>query len=221
MSAAQELSVVIARGELLPALRQRLAFDPGVLVFSIAEASHALGLIVQRNMSLVALDRQFAGSSGGINFVTDLRNLRPQFDIRVLSDQGTEIPIMLRKPVLPTGRATLAAASHPLSGESRRAPRYPVPDGKEALVNGEATSLVNVSIAGAQMISSVILRPMQQVRVALPDENHAIRLQAAIAWSVFERCRATGETCYRVGLQFHNANLEALEAYCAKHGVRP
>ena len=111
MSAAQELSVVIARGDLLPALRQRLAFDPGVLVFSSAETSHALGVIVQRNMTLVALDRAFAASSGGVNFVTDLRNLRPTCDIRVLSDQGTEIPIMLRKPVLPTGRATLAAAT--------------------------------------------------------------------------------------------------------------
>ena len=208
MSAAQELSVVIARGDLLPALRQRLAFDP------------ALGVIVQRNMTLVALDRAFAASSGGVNFVTDLRNLRPTCDIRVLSDQGTEIPIMLRKPVLPTGRATLAAASHPLSAECRRAPRFPVPDGKEALVNGEATSLVNVSIAGAQMISTVVLRPMQQVRVALPDESDAIRLHAAIAWSVFERSRQTGETCYRVGLEFRNANLEALEAYCAKHAIR-
>ena len=220
MSAAQELSVVIARGELLAALRQRLAFDPGVLVFSSAEASHALGVIVQRNMSLVALDRHFAVSSGGVNFVTDLRNLRPNSDIRVLADHGTDIPLMLRKPVLPTGRATLAAASHPLTSECRRAPRYPVADGKEALVNGEATSLVNVSIAGAQMISPVVLRPMQQVRVALPDETDAIRLHAAIAWSVFERCRHTGETCYRVGLEFRNGNLAALEAYCAKHAIR-
>lgn len=220
MSLAADMSVVIARGELLPALRQRLAFDPGVLVFSSAEAGHALGMIVQRNMSLVALDRLFAMSSGGVDFVADLRSLRPDSEIRVLADQGSEIPLMLRKPVLPTGRATIAAASQPLSSECRRTPRYPVPTGCEALVNGAAASLVNVSVTGAQVLSPVVLRPMQHVRLALPDDSAAIRLQAAIAWSMFERCRQTGETCYRVGVQFQGANVHLLEAYCAKHGIR-
>ena len=220
MSPAADLSVVIARGELLPALRQRLAFDPAVLVFSSAEAPHALGVIVQRNLAVVALDRQFAASAGGATFVADLRQLRPNSEIRVLADQGSEIPLMLRKPVLPTGRATIAAASQPMGNDYRRTPRYPVPNGCAVLVNGEATSLVNVSVAGAQVISPVVLRPMQHVRLALPDEAAAIRLHAAIAWSTFERCRQTGATCYRVGVEFEKASEELLEAYCVKHGLR-
>jgi hypothetical protein len=215
-----DLSVVIARGELLPALRQRLAFDPGVLVFSAAEASHALHVMLQRNMSFVALDRQFAASSDGVTFVGDLRNVRPNSDIRVLADQGSEIPLMLRKPVLPTGRATIAATSQPLGIQMRRVPRFPIVGGREAVVNGAPTCLVNVSVCGAQMISSTVLRPMQQVRVALPDESDAIRLSAAIAWSVFERSPRTGATCYRVGVEFQAGYGDLLEAYCSKHGVR-
>jgi hypothetical protein len=220
MSAASDVSVVIARGELLPAFRERLAFDPGVLVFSTAETSHVLGVIVQRHTAMVALDRQFADSSGGALFIADLRSLRPDSDVRVLTDHGGNIPVMLRKPVLPTGRATIAAASHPVGTEYRRTPRYPVAAGCGAIVNGDPTSLVNVSVAGAQMLSPNVLRPLQHVRVALRTETSPIRIQASIAWSMFERCRGTGQTCYRVGVEFQSANVDLLEAFCSKHAIR-
>jgi hypothetical protein len=127
---------------------------------------------------------------------------------------------MLRKPALPTGRATIAAASQPLGNQLRRVPRYPVPQGCAAVVNGEAAALVNVSVCGAQVISAVVLRPMQQVRVALPDEVDAIRMHAAIAWSVYERSHSTGAPCYRAGVEFQNGNISLLEEYCTKHGLR-
>jgi hypothetical protein len=95
-----------------------------------------------------------------------------------------------------------------------------VPNGREAVVNGEATSLVNVSVCGAQVISPMVLRPMQQVRVALPDDAEAIRLRAAIAWSVFERSDRTGETCYRAGVEFQEGYADVLQEYCTKHGIR-
>jgi hypothetical protein len=213
-------TLVIARGELTPALRQRLSFDPNVLVFSGSEAAHALTLAVQRGLSMVALDRQFASSGSGADFVSELRSLRPDSEIRILSDQGTEIPVVLRRPVLSTGRTTIAAGSQPLGPDVRRAPRYPVQTGCEAMLNGHAASLVNVSVCGAQVLSPVVLRPMQHVRVALTDEETGIRLQAAIAWSMFERSRITGETCYRVGVEFTDANRDRLAAYCSKYGLR-
>jgi hypothetical protein len=36
---------------------------------------------------------------------------------------------------------------------------------------------------------------------------------------VFERLRGSGETCYRVGVAFHDANPRQIEAYCDRHGV--
>lgn len=220
MTPLMEGTLVIARGELTPALRERLSFDPAVLVFSSAEASHALGLVVQRGVPVIALDRQFATSERGADFVSEVRSIRPDSEIRVLSDQGGGIPVVLRRPVLANGRTTIAASSQPLGSEIRRAPRYPVHQGCEAIVNGESTALVNVSVGGVQVLSSVVLKPLQQVRVALADDEAAIRLHAAIAWSMFERLRETGETCYRVGVAFRDANQKALEDYCTRHGVR-
>ena len=213
-------TLVIARSELTPALRERFSFDPAVLVFSSAEAPHALGLLTQRGVPLVALDKQFVASEGGAEFVSELRSIRPDSEIRVLSDQGGDIPLVLRRPVLGNGRTTIAASSHPIGAETRRAPRFPVHDGCEAFVNGESTSLVNVSLGGVQVLSAGVLKPLQQVRVALADEEPAIRLHAAIAWSMFERLRETGETCYRVGVRFHDANPKQIEAFCNRHGIR-
>jgi len=220
MTPLTDSTLVIARSEYTPALRERLSFDPAVLVFSSAEAAHALGLVMQRGVPLVALDRQFATSQSGAEFVSELRSVRPDSDIRVLSDTGADIPVVLRRPVLANGRTTIAASSQPLGSEIRRAPRYPVRDGCEAFVNGESTSLVNVSVGGAQVLSAAVLKPLQHVRVSLADEDAAIRLHAAIAWSMFERLRETGETYYRVGVAFTDANAKLLEAYCTRHGVR-
>jgi hypothetical protein len=215
-----EGTLVIARSEFTPALRERFSFDPAVLVFSSAEAAHALGLVMQRGVPLIALDRQFVTSQSGVEFVSELRSIRPDSEIRVLSDQGGDIPVVLRRPVLNNGRTTIAASSQPIGTETRRTPRYPVHEGCAAFVNGESTALVNVSLGGVQVLSSVVLKPLQQVRVALADEEAAIRLHAAIAWSMFERLRETGETCYRVGVAFRDANPKLIEAYCTRHGIR-
>ena len=215
-----EGTLVIARSEFTAALRDRFSFDPAVLVFSSAEAEHALGLIAQRGVPLVALDRQFVATEGGLEFVAGVRSIRPDSEIRVFSDQGGDIPVVLRRPVLGNGRMTIAASSQPIGSETRRTPRYPVHDGCEAFVNGASTSLVNVSLGGVQVLSAVVLKPLQQVRVALADDDAAIRLHAAIAWSMFERLRDTGETCYRAGVAFRDANLKQIEEYCTRHGVR-
>jgi hypothetical protein len=199
-------------------LRQRLGFDPAVLVFSAAEAPDALSMVLNRNLPFVALDRYFVSTPSGAKFVSTVRTTRPDLEVRVLSDQGSEIPLVLRRPTLPTGRATVTAGSHLLTGDVRRAPRYPLPSGREALVDGSPTLLVNVSVTGAQLLSPVVLRPAQQVRVALRDDVEEIALQGAVAWSAFERSRKTGETCYRAGVQFADAKPDVLAAYCTKYG---
>jgi hypothetical protein len=215
-----ESTVVVARNDLTSALRQRLGFDPAVLVFSAAEASDALSMIVNRNLPVIALDRYFASSPSGASFVSDVRSMRPESEIRILSDEGSHVPLLLRRPVLATGRATIAAGSHPLTGLPRRATRYPLRSGCEALVNGSPTALVNLSVTGAQLVSPLILRPSQEVDIALPVDAEEINLQAAVAWSIFERSRKTGETCYRAGLEFTDAEPEVLEAYCTRYGVQ-
>ena len=201
-------------------MRQRLGFDPAVLVFSATQAPEAISIILTKTDPVIALDRYFASSPGGARFVADLRSIRPKSEIRILSDEGSHVPLLLRRPLLPTGRATVAAGSQLLNGQPRRATRYPLRAGCEAIVNGSPTTLVNLSVTGAQLVSPVVLRPSQKVGVALANEAEAIKLQAGVAWSSFERSRKTGETCYRAGLEFADAEPQILEEYCTKYGVQ-
>jgi hypothetical protein len=214
-----EGTFVIARRELREGLQKRLSFDPAVHVFSSGEANHALTPILKHDQPVVALDRFFATSRAGIAFISELRFARADAEIRILTDQGTEIPLVLRRPTAGNGRSTIAAHSELLKGDVRRAPRYPVPSACEALVNGASTALVNVSVAGAQLISPEVLRPAQQVRVVLAGESDGIKLQAAIAWSMFERSLKTGDTYYRIGVQFADPEPQVLEGYYARIGV--
>jgi hypothetical protein len=213
-------AVIVARGELTSALRQRFSFDRAVVVYSASEAPDALSTILQKRLPVVVLDRKFATSPGGAQFVADLRAVHPDAEIRILSDEGSEIPLVLRRPILDSGRATLTAGSQPLIGDLRRAPRFPVHAGCEAWVNGEPTALVDVSVAGAQVISPTVLRPSQSVRVALSDDADAIKVEAAVAWSAFERSKKTGATHYRAGVEFTDAEEKLLEAYCTRHGIQ-
>ena len=193
--------VLVARPELTSALRERLGFDPTVLVFSAGEASNALSMIVNRNLPVVTLDRFFVSTPGGARFVADVQTLSPEAEIRILEDEGSSVPLVLRRPTLADGQETLTAVSRPLRGIMRRAPRYPLPAGHEVIVDGLATSLVNLSI------------------VTLVDDAQEITVHGAVAWSVFERSRKTGETCYRAGLEFSDAEPLVLQAYCAKYGI--
>lgn len=217
----RDAAVIVARGELTAALQERFSFDRGVAVFSTADASTALVTILQKRLPIVALDRRFVTSPSGAQFVSDLRAAHPELEIRVLADGGSDIPLVLRRPVLDSGRATLAAASHALAGELRRAPRFPVHAGCEAWINGQRAALVDVSVAGAQVLSPNVLRPTQPIRLALADdEAEGIKVHAAVAWSVFERSRKTGSTHYRAGVAFADAEQRLLEAYCTKHSIQ-
>lgn len=219
MAISADWTLVIARRELTEGLQDRLGLDPTVRVFSAADANRALAMAVQKGVPVVALDRHFAASPTGNAFMAELRTTRPEVDIRILSDEGGDVPLVLRCSIVDSGRVTVARHSEPLKGQVRRAPRYPVPPGSEALINGAPTSLVNVSATGAQLVSSDVLRPSQQVRVSLADGGDSIRLQAAVAWSAFERSQQTGQVCYRVGLEFADSKPELLRAYCREHNI--
>lgn len=219
MSRPKGSTVVIARADLAPALRERFRFDESVRVFSAVDAKEALAAIVKKQLPVVALDRKFVTSPGGADFMTDLRSAQPESELRILADEGTDIPLVLRRPVQASGRDTVLAGSQLLVGDVRRAPRFPVRPGCAASVNGHPTALVDVSIAGAQLLSGMVLRPAQAVRVALVDESDPIAVRALIVWSTFERSKKTGEVHYRAGVQFTEAEQRLLEDYCSRQSV--
>lgn len=213
-------TVLIARTELTPALRERVENDPTVIVFGATETARALEVITERRPCMVALERLFAETAAGADFLASVRDLPyiAEAELRLLHDEGTDVPVLLRRQHSAPGRIAIATTSQVLAlREPRRARRYPVAQGATAVVNGEPAALVNLSVGGAQVLARDILRPTQHVRVALPDENDEIRLRATIAWSIFEQCRQTKETHFRAGVEFHDGNMGTLEHYCLSH----
>ena len=86
----------------------------------------------------------------------------------------------------------------------------------EVVVDGNVATLVNLSIAGAQVVSAAILRPNQRVRMTLADDAATVRFSAAVAWAAFEIPPKAGPQ-YRAGLEFTDADPAAVGAFCDRH----
>lgn len=214
MSVIWEGTILIARRECTAELQDRVSGDPAVRVYSAADAHAALTTAMKHRVPVVVLDRRFAASAVGNQFVTELRTSCRDVEIRILEESDGELPPVLQRPIVGSARAAIARHSQLLKGPVRRATRYPVPPGCALIVNGETTELVNVSEMGAQLVSPSALRPDQQVRLVLADHAVAIKVEAAVAWSAFERSAGASETCYRVGLEFAQSKPEIVRVYC-------
>ena len=99
---------------------------------------------------------------------------------------------------------------------TRRAPRYRIAGTLDALVDGTQSLLVDLSVIGAQVVSPIVLKPNQRVRVSLQDQRGAVRFNASVAWASFEIPPSSGPR-YRAGLEFIDADAAAIEAYCLRH----
>lgn len=85
---------------------------------------------------------------------------------------------------------------------SRRAPRFRVAS-MHAIIDGNPALVIDLSMIGAQVVSSTALRPNQRIRISLEGEP-GLRFNAAVAWATFE-LPVEGPR-YRAGIQFHDAN---------------
>jgi len=104
---------------------------------------------------------------------------------------------------------------------TRRAPRTVIRDGLDIVVDGAAVRLVNLSVVGAQVVSTGILKPNQKVRVSLVDESGSVRMAAVIAWARYELPeRGRPGAQYRAGLDFLDGNAAAVGAFADRH-ARP
>ena len=89
---------------------------------------------------------------------------------------------------------------------SRRAPRYRV-SSMHAVIDGNPALVVDLSMIGAQVVSSTALRPNQRIRMTL-EGDQGPRFNAAVAWATFE-LPAEGPR-YRAGIHFQDANAAVI-----------
>jgi CheY-like chemotaxis protein len=227
-------AVVIAATNLMPALQERLAGEGELLTFADTEPIQALQAILEQRPSLIVLERLFAATPRGAALINRIKT-DPQLgnaEVRVMSHTG-DYSRQVAKP----SRSDISSASEVTAGDSsraagvtavepairpldwhgtRRAQRYKVRPGVEIQVDGNPASVVDLSSAGVQVLSTTILRPNQKVRVSIPNDDFVMRFRGAIAWAKFELPKPNDPPRYRAGVDFVDADIAALDDFCAK-----
>jgi hypothetical protein len=199
-----------------------------VLEFTDRDARSALEEIIRRRPEAVTLERQFAATPRGAALINRIKS-DPALDnceLRVISHDGEYERVVPRQaPVRPPAAEPVpdsvqlaeAPAAQPLDQRgTRRAPRFKIVGDVSVQLDGNSARLVDLSTVGAQVVSSIILKPNQRVRVVLTDEGGALRFNAAIAWAFFEIPPNAGPQ-YRAGVNFIDANGDGVDAFCQRH----
>ena len=212
-------TVLIAAPEHLQALKEREDFS-GAQTFSDAEALRALEVITRKRPDVVALERVFAATTRGAALINRIK-ADPKLstcEIRIVAHDSGYSRVSAGAPAPSTDGAAIAVAapapaSAPLDFHgTRRAPRIRIVDGVEVTIDGNLATLVDLSIVGAQVVSSTVLKPNQRIRMSMADEKKPIRFSAGVAWASFELAK-TGPR-YRAGIEFFDAEADAVQKFC-------
>ena len=202
------------------ALEPHAAVDGGeLLAFTDADALRALDVITKRRPILVALERGFAATPRGAALISRIQAdpTLAQSEIRVVSPDMA-VARMGGATVDPEAVSTITMIEPTPEGATldksgtRVTARVRMAKGVEVLVDGNPTTLVDLSIGGAQLLSSAVLRPNQRVRMTLSDEHGTWRMSATIAWASFEI-----PARYRAGAEFVDADSAVIQSYSIRH----
>ncbi len=221
--------VLIGGPDVLPALKERAANLTGEqLSFTDADALIALEVITKRKPKIVVLEKEFAGTPRGNALINRIKAdpALEHAEIRVLAHDGDDERVISRSGAAAepkggsggTAAATAAApAVAPLDQRgTRRSPRYRIAGDVDVVIDGNAALLIDLSSIGAQVVSSVVLKPNQRVRMALTDDNGNVRFNALVAWASFEIPPKSGPR-YRAGLEFVDADKKGVDSFRARH----
>ena len=213
-------TVLIAAPEHLQALKEREDFA-GAQTFSDAEALRALEVITRKRPDVVALERMFAATTRGAALINRIK-ADPKLsscEIRIVAHDSTYSRVPASPPAAVSDGAAVAVAAPPTPAAApldqrgtRRAPRFKIVDGVEVMVDGNAATLIDLSLVGAQVVSVTILKPNQRVRISISDGKKPLRFSAGVAWASFELAK-TGPR-YRAGIEFFDAESEAVQKFC-------
>ena len=216
-------TILIAAPEHLQALKEREDFSDAQ-TFSDSEALRALEVITRKRPTVVALERQFAATTRGAALINRIK-ADPKLascEIRIIAHDSEYSRVPGARPDSEADGAAgsvAVAAPAPVAAPldqtgTRRAPRFPIVDGVEVMVDGNTATLINLSLVGAQVVSPTILKPNQRLRIALAEGKRPIRISAGVAWASFELAKAGPQ--YRAGIEFFDAEPNAVQKFCDK-----
>ena len=202
--------VVIGPAGTLPALTRKTAALGEVLAFSDADARKALDTITLRKPAVFVLERLFAVTPRGAALINRVKADRALTDteIRVIAHDSDYSRVSPRKA---------PPQAQPLDRRgTRRAPRVRIRPKALASIDTVKATLIDLSRIGAQLMTTLQLKPGQKVRVTLDDRTGNVQFNAAVMWASFE-IPPSGVSRYRAGLEFVDADGAAVDAFIARH----
>ena len=207
---AAHTSYVIAGSAHVGALRRRLEHDASVAVLCESDCIEILRLIQRHPPRVLVLDPAVVRTARGAQIVAQVKE-HPQVEVRVLSQDAGNLPLILTRHDI-----ALHAASQPHDTfGTRAARRFAMRSDVEVVVDGERGFLVDLSTAGAQLVTHTRMQPRQAINMTLADDNEESLVHARVAWSVVELARSN--VTYRAGVTFVNADAGAIEAFCRRN----
>jgi chromosome segregation ATPase len=151
----------------------------------------------------------------------------PEIDVSL--DEAEEPEAIEIEPVVLTARSKAAnptspaAQAAPPAGQrpTRVAGRHGFREPLEVKLDGETALLVDVSTSGAQVLSSIALKPNKLVKMLLPSSEAIILCKAKIIWARYEPPTPGKPVRYRAGMVFTQADPAALQMFITRHsGVK-
>ena len=218
-------TVVIAEPDQLAALRERSEYADA-LAFTDAQTPAALEAILINRPNIVVVERIFASKSRGAALINRIKAdpSLEQCEIRIVAQDSGVTRVAPRQTTTAStsgGTTTITAVvTSPAVLDqkgTRRAARHRIIGGIEVLIDGNPALLVDMSVVGAQVVSTTLLKPNQRVRLSFVESSKPVRFSAGVAWSSFELPKGTPR--YRAGIEFADADARAVEAYCLKNKV--
>lgn len=208
--AAAHTSFVIAGSAHAGALRRRLEHDSSVAVFSESDCLEVLQLIQRHPPRVLVLDPAVVKTARGAQIVAQVRE-HSQIDVRVLTQDRANLPLILARHDM-----ALPAASQPIDAfGTRAAQRFAMRSDVEVVIDGERGFLVDLSTAGAQLVTHTRMHPRQAINMTLADDNEESLVHARVAWSMVELARSN--VTYRAGVSFVDADAGTIEAFCRRN----
>ena len=214
---------MIGGGELLPALKERMREPGELLAFADTEALRALEIILTQQPGVVALERLFAATPRGAALINRIKAdpALGDTEIRIIAHDSDYSRVSARLRSLeeePTVILTIEPPDPQTLDQrgTRRAQRFKVAGTFGTLLDGNAATVIDISPIGAQVVSSIMLKPNQVVRMAISDDHDSLRFNAAVAWASFEIPPNSGPR-YRAGIKFMDADQGAVGGFCRRH----
>jgi hypothetical protein len=187
---------------LLDAWKTRAKSVDTVIPVAHTDLSEALEMIGTKQPEVVVIEQAIAASESGSALMARLHDERYErgIEIRLLPAERAA-DLMSSEPGDVHPQVWLSVLAEPLPARpTRRAARIRARDDEQVFIDGVAVTLLDLSASGAQVRSTMVLRPKQRIRLVLPPERGSVRTAAIVAWSRFEIGGPTPQ--YRAGLAF-------------------